>query len=446
MNTEEMHSEDVIYAFLDTNTLIQFQMFNEVDWPKLLGAKEVVLVLDDTVQGELDKFKDDGTNLGRRDRVRNIQSVFKRYIKSGKQTDPVLIRPNVSLLALFTSPMVDWIAEELDRTVADDRLVASMIQFSNKVIRNNILLVSNDSRPRHKAEGRDFGAFDPEGSIPLVELTSQVEKELRRVKADYEALKSAIPRLSVSFADTEPPGNLIHFDRLEGRSVTWNPKDFEAEADEIRRSYRRAAPFANNYYEFYEHHFAMVDYYIEQLGAFRYQEWVLNQAWLIDIDFTATNFGKAAAHNVDVEIGSSNIVAVYAADDLPDWFSEDQRLELPVAPTAPGTPTKEKLAAFYLRQQQAERDRALISSLYTPPPMPVDQGRSGYPESWEESGKIIADIPNLKAGKSWTTDKFLLVLQPNEAGTVTLNYSVHSDELREEVSGSLVMRFGNKNP
>src|SRR3989442_566400 len=96
-NTKVPH----VYCFLDTNILLHFQTFNEVDWPKVLNATQVCLVLAPIVLRELDKHKDDYHNERRRNRARVILSQLKPLLEAETLAEQLpQVRNNVSLLAI----------------------------------------------------------------------------------------------------------------------------------------------------------------------------------------------------------------------------------------------------------------------------------------------------------------------------------------------------------
>jgi len=52
------------YCFIDTNVLIHGKTFDELDWPEIVGASEVCLVLATVVLKELDKHKNESNYSG----------------------------------------------------------------------------------------------------------------------------------------------------------------------------------------------------------------------------------------------------------------------------------------------------------------------------------------------------------------------------------------------
>src|SRR5260221_664121 len=65
---------DKIFCFLDTNAMIHFRTFEEVDWLTILATSEVYLILAPIVLNELDKLKLDSSNEWRQKRARALIS------------------------------------------------------------------------------------------------------------------------------------------------------------------------------------------------------------------------------------------------------------------------------------------------------------------------------------------------------------------------------------
>lgn len=88
------------FVFDDTNVLLHYQFFDEVDWHSQLGVTSVTLVFAPVVLAELDRHKWSGS---RREKAR-ATSVLKKIAALGLSTTPVGIRPGVDALALDAEP------------------------------------------------------------------------------------------------------------------------------------------------------------------------------------------------------------------------------------------------------------------------------------------------------------------------------------------------------
>ncbi len=136
---------DIVYCFTDTNVLIHYQTFDEVDWPRVLHDTVVYLVLAPAVIAELDRFKDDSSNEWRQTRVRTLQAKLRRLLGGTKPGQQVRVRSGVYVLDIVTEPVSsDWSALGLDPSISDDRLLASIVAFTSEG-HEGVVLVSDES-------------------------------------------------------------------------------------------------------------------------------------------------------------------------------------------------------------------------------------------------------------------------------------------------------------
>jgi hypothetical protein len=105
------------FAFVDTNVLLHYQFFGDVEWAKHLGVDTVTLVFAPVVLAELDQHKWNGS---RREKAR-AKAVLKRLDQLGFSAAPVLVRPGVEAAALVAEPVDAVFAQHrLDPHVGDD--------------------------------------------------------------------------------------------------------------------------------------------------------------------------------------------------------------------------------------------------------------------------------------------------------------------------------------
>ena len=88
------------FAFTDTNVLLHYAFFRDVDWARELGVGEVTLVLPPVILEELDKRKWSGT---RREKER-AKAVLRALKDLGLSTTSMEVRPSVNVIALDEEP------------------------------------------------------------------------------------------------------------------------------------------------------------------------------------------------------------------------------------------------------------------------------------------------------------------------------------------------------
>ncbi len=188
------------YGFTDTNVLLHYQFFDQIDWAKELGADDVVLVFAPVVFSELDRHKTTGS---RREKKR-ARAVLKRLDELGVSATNVAMTPSVSLLALDAEPADALFTQHrLSPQVNDDRLLASVIEFSAAVPGERVLIVTADSGLRVKAKSRGIDVLTPNESLELADEPDEVERELETTRRALAEERSAMPGLRLTFSDGE---------------------------------------------------------------------------------------------------------------------------------------------------------------------------------------------------------------------------------------------------
>jgi len=198
---EEQNLIPPTYCFLDTNTFLHFQVFDKVDWPKVLETQQVYLMLTTTVMEELDHHKDDPKNPGRQKRAREILSKLDDILPTDTagMLVPVGQSPNVKLQELLDEPDVDWKAFGLSSQKGDHCLLASILDFRNAHPGATICLVTRDFPLRRKALQLKIPVMNPEGKIdPLADFSTEAV-ERRRLERELQELKNRLPQLTFGF-------------------------------------------------------------------------------------------------------------------------------------------------------------------------------------------------------------------------------------------------------
>ena len=200
---EEQNSTVPTHCFLDTNTFLHFQRFDTVNWPKVLGVKQVCLMLTPTAMDELDRYKDDSKNPGRQKRAKDILSKLNDILP----TDTAGIRvsvgqnPNVELQELLDEPDIDLKAFGLSAQKSDHNLLASILDFRKANPGATICLATRDFPLLRKALQLKIPVVNPEGKIdPLGDFSTEAS-ERRRLERELQELKNRIPKLTFGFFD-----------------------------------------------------------------------------------------------------------------------------------------------------------------------------------------------------------------------------------------------------
>jgi hypothetical protein len=190
----------MVFAFIDTNVLMQFRMFDEVDWPTEVGVSAVTLVFSPVVFTELDKYKWGGT---RRQKNR-ARTVVKKLGALNLSTTPVLVRSGVQAVALDAEPNDALFTQHrLDPQSADDRLLASYCGFLEEHRGARALILSADVGLATKGRSRRVEVVSPDDGLELPDEPDEVERELAQARRELAEIKSAAPDLRLTFGDGE---------------------------------------------------------------------------------------------------------------------------------------------------------------------------------------------------------------------------------------------------
>lgn len=187
-----------VFVFIDTNVLLQYRLFDEVDWAKELGVPQLTLVFAPVVFTELDKFRWGGT---RRQKDRS-RAVVKRLNALALSMAPVTVRRGVDAIGLDTEPADAVFAQfRLERQSADDCLLASYYAFREEHPDDRVLVLSADSGLMPKARSRKIDLIAPADALELSDEPDEAERELEKLRRELAEAKSAAPVLSLTFGN-----------------------------------------------------------------------------------------------------------------------------------------------------------------------------------------------------------------------------------------------------
>ena len=188
----------MVFVFIDTNVLMQFRLFDQVDWAKELGVREVTLIFAPVVFAELDKYKWAGT---RRQKERT-RAVLKSLDALALSMTPVNVRQGAKAIALDEEPGdALFVQHRLHPQSADDRLLASYFGFVEGHAGERVLVLSADSGLATKARSRRIEIVAPADALELPDEPDKVVRELEKTRRELAEMKSAAPDLRLTFGD-----------------------------------------------------------------------------------------------------------------------------------------------------------------------------------------------------------------------------------------------------
>lgn len=169
-------------VFFDTMVFLHCVPIQNIDLVNLLGAKDVKVVIPRITVQELDKHK----NTHQSEKIRKRASQRLKDISNwNDESDQSEICHNVTVSLLMNRPKPDSFREGLDKSWADDELIAAILEYTQSNEYERVVLVSHDTGP--KLTARQFGIETmevpdkwriPPEDDPLMKENKRLKKEL----------------------------------------------------------------------------------------------------------------------------------------------------------------------------------------------------------------------------------------------------------------------------
>ncbi|HET9066731.1 MAG TPA: PIN domain-containing protein [Gemmatimonadales bacterium] len=444
------------FAFLDTNIWVHFRPVEEIDWPRLLGACHVEIVVPRITVQELDKLKDSAPSRRVQDRARRgLKLVERSSITPGEP-----IRLNVRLRVLTDSVRSDFASLGLDPERADDVLIAAMSAFRSENSSDRVVLFSDDTGARITARQLDFEPMELDEDERLRDA-DPIEAENQRLRRQVQQLTIRLPVLAVRIQGGQSGGT-----RLEVPTPAVHSENREDYVNAALASARRLAPeqeaehkepqprpksassgkgldiskLASHWKGIsaseYERYQRDRENYLSAVAKHAAGEWRREDvnARSARLPMNLINSGTAVAHDLDVELHIPDGPTV-------EVWSMTERLPEPVPPTPPRT-------GFQF----------LTSGLST-----TDISSHGFPRlGYLDDVRFQGDRPNISGAsirksqsydvkyevgriKHNTTEELgvlkLIFAEPPKSKGLTIEWKIRCENLPEVVEGQLHIVF-----
>lgn len=196
--------DSIVFAFLDTNILLHFTYFDQIDWPLELGYRRACLVIAPTVLAELEKYKYDRDSQRRQERSRKVSRHLYQIGRAEPPGIPAIVpgRRDVTLLIVTDSPDPAPYPG-LVASVQDDQIIASILKFremQSEAVAPDVLLVSDDSGICLKCRSRAIATVSLDDKLRLPDEPTKEQIELRKLESELTTLKEREPVLKLAFS------------------------------------------------------------------------------------------------------------------------------------------------------------------------------------------------------------------------------------------------------
>lgn len=185
-------------CYLDTNILLHYTFFTEINWCEALNLKKITLVICPPVLDDLEDEKVTNENKKIKERADKVLKKLRSFLPLGLHST---LRKNVKLELKSDDPKIDWNKENLNPSVKDNHIIAHFISDS----RQNKKIITNDITFLVRAKSRGIECLDLPYKYKL-EMKDEREKKIERQEKQIEALKRQLdkkPKLQLKILEND---------------------------------------------------------------------------------------------------------------------------------------------------------------------------------------------------------------------------------------------------
>lgn len=431
------------YVFIDTNVLIHFHDFEQINWNEVTNSSdEITIVIASTIVDELDKHKYNSNKKV----SRKVKKLLPRLESFIERTG----RCKYKLIYIEKKPSDEIFRDNsLDKNEQDDCILAAILEFTSNHLGESIAYVTNDVGPRLKAKRLGITAVRPPDRYLVSEELDASEKELITLQKELQSLKNRIPVLIVLF---ENETDLLSFDPGTRRKIS-REEFVQKQMDEVKSKHSRMyyyppeiksthplAQFASN--PLFSPSEEQTNQYNEELEKFynSYEEYANSLYMLyllkynsIEIKFILRNTGTTPAQDIDLSF------------HFPDGFDMFSKQDIPTKPSKkPGPPLKPKSrldVITNLNLPNAVLDR--LSPMPTTFPQPNIDLNVGKPDIRKtNSYDVNFHVRTLKHHQSETLETLYINFDDiHSAKGFTIDYKIIAANIPNPVTGRLHVRM-----
>ena len=182
------------HVFIDANTALHFKRPDQIDWRTLANANEVVLVAAPVLLRELEEQKVINGSSKLKGRAANYIKWLHQFVRH-PETE---VRAGVRWWFLPDEPQLDFAAERLSQTIADDHLIASVLHYTRQS-GVSVLVATADLGLEVKLRSRGIGVLELPDDLRLPTEPDPIELENRNLRRQIARFEARMPKLSVVF-------------------------------------------------------------------------------------------------------------------------------------------------------------------------------------------------------------------------------------------------------
>jgi rRNA-processing protein FCF1 len=202
---------ETVFVVLDTNTFLHYVSLEQVGWNELFPDQNVVLCICPPVIRELNKNKDTPRTSKMRERA---TAALRKIDIWADSSVPMTLREAVEVRFRVHDSGIDFAAHNLVREIADDHLIATLIELKAEVFPTRVVLLTKDTGLKLKARALGFSVKSLPDSALLPDEVLPSEKKIKELETQVRELQNTRPKLRLSFSGGSSSLNLS-FQRAE---------------------------------------------------------------------------------------------------------------------------------------------------------------------------------------------------------------------------------------
>jgi predicted ribonuclease YlaK len=187
---------ETVFVVLDTNTFLHYISLEQVGWNELFPDQNIVLFICPPVIRELNKHKD----TPRTSKIRDRATAALRKIEAwADSSTPMTLRDTVEVRFRIHDPGIEFAAHNLVRDIADDHLIATLIELQAEALPTPVFLLTKDIGLKLKAKVHGFSVASLPDSALLPDEVLPSEKKIRELETQVRELQNVRPKLKLAF-------------------------------------------------------------------------------------------------------------------------------------------------------------------------------------------------------------------------------------------------------
>lgn len=204
----------MLHIFMDTMIYLHYKPVSEMDFKELFGVEEVTLQVPRVTIRELDGHKDSHNSNRVRDRSRSVLKGIEKAMAGGEK-----IKPGVFLKHCLINPSKTIEAHGLEAAWNDDRLVATVLDFSISVPGERVILITQDTGAKITCAHLGVECAELPEKYKLPPEQDEYEKEIKKLRTQVQRLQTALPRIKFGFGSAQEEVLHVSINELSAENI-----------------------------------------------------------------------------------------------------------------------------------------------------------------------------------------------------------------------------------